>query len=254
MLLIDEELENAKEFMLERDMEAEDDIVLLTPQNVALVEAMIKSDVNFKKAYNSKNGPKGKYIGSSAYWGIKLKEVLLDDINTGDFERIINNFIKAIDNENSTHLNADNHGRDNVKKAICKIDRKKLIEYLKEPKNNNYELIYIIKDAGNNKVNNDKMNEYFSFATKFCHYACYYIFNGQKEADNFSIYDSVMLNNFPKYMKRYKISNNFKIRKCKERDGYKQYIETIDEIICKLNKKISRNGLDHLIWYYHRGM
>ena len=64
----------------------------------------------------------------------------------------------------------------------------------------------------------------------------------------------VMLNNFPKYMKRYKISNNFKIKKCKERDGYKQYIETIDEIICKLNKKISRNGLDHLIWYYHRGM
>ena len=40
-------------------------------------------------------------------------------------------------------------------------------------------------------------------------------------------------------------------------NNYANYISYIDEIRDKASKKyghkISRNGFDHLIWYYHKG-
>ena len=89
------------------------------------------------------------------------------------------------------------------------------------------------------------------------------LFKNEKEADNFSIYDSILKNYLPLYYKYY-VENNEKYEEFKnmlkkddtDRFFYETYLGYIDEIINNIEKKygekISRNGLDHLIWYYHK--
>ena len=91
-----------------------------------------------------------------------------------------------------------------------------------------------------------------SFASKFCHYACLYVFKGNKEADNFSIYDKILETVLPWYWSRFKVGELKKSGKF----NYEEYSEVIDEIRIENSKNgymISRNGLDHLLWYYHKG-
>lgn len=35
--------------------------------------------------------------------------------------------------------------------------------------------------------------------------------------------------------------------------SYREYSEIIDKILDKSGNKISRNGFDHLLWYYYKG-
>lgn len=194
-----------------------------------------------------------KYIGSSSYWLKQLKELYDEDkeqSNEGYFyDNIIENIIISIDNENSTHLNSDGCGREAVKSRIIGV-KDRLMDYLKKPNYNNYELINIIKTP----TNNPKEKNHFSFATKFCHYACLYLFKGKEEADNFSVFDNVVKEKLPIY---YKLYLNEKISVKDYENNYSNYISYIDGIRDKASKKyghkISRNGFDHLIWYYHKG-
>lgn len=87
-----------------------------------------------------------------------------------------------------------------------------------------------------------------AFATKFCHYVCFYVFEGQPEQDNFSIYDNVVAGILPYYAIKYKI--DYKKVDFKK---YSQYIGLVDEIIRRSGSNISRNGFDHLLWYYYKG-
>ena len=41
-----------------------------------------------------------------------------------------------------------------------------------------------------------------SFASKFCHYACMYLFEDRKEQDNFSIYDGILCKVLPSFRQR----------------------------------------------------
>lgn len=89
------------------------------------------------------------------------------------------------------------------------------------------------------------------------------LFKNEEEADNFSIYDSILERYLPLYYKYY-VEDNKKYEELKNelkkidknKIFYKKYMEYIDEIINKVEKKygdrISRNGLDQLIWYYHK--
>ena len=88
-----------------------------------------------------------------------------------------------------------------------------------------------------------------SFASKFCHFSCFYIFEGEEAQDNFSIYDGVVAKALPKYLAYYKLNDRFKI---KDKD-YEGYSKAIDAIIEASGSKISRNGFDHLVWYYFKG-
>lgn len=262
MSLMQNESIASKKYLLETENivfnKRENKVVKLTSDNVARVEAMIRTDSDYKdssdinkKILIDKNG-KVKYIGSSSYWLRQLKELLdSSEIQSSEgftYEQVIGNLVIAIDNENSTHLNSDNVGRQAVKNKIISISKNQLIEYLKYP-NEKYELVNIIQTPKENGERN-----HLSFATKFCHYTCQYLFKDQEIEDNYSIYDNVLKKALPKYIKRY--LNEDVDSKEYENDYclYMRYIDRIRNEAEKLYKiKISRNGFDHLLWYYHKG-
>lgn len=255
MNTIKNEFEEAKKYMLEIDNRI-NTIVKITPKNVAKVEAMIKNDSAYLRSGDKNAKPQTSkkninYPGSSAYWIIQLKDILINGkkISSAEYtyEKCIQEAINAIDRENSTHLNADSVGRKEILDRIIKIEKHKLITLLKEPDKNNYELIRKISEKTSGRREN------FSFATKFCHYMCFYLFEGSQEQDNFSIYDGVLVNALPQYCEKY----NIKFDKKEIRKSYKTYLDIIDKIREKANQeygeRISRNGFDHLIWYFHKG-
>lgn len=77
-----------------------------------------------------------KYIGSSRFWILQLKEIIDTDLKYSSkgfsYEDIIKNIIIAVDNENSTHLNSDKMGRDVVRDRILSLSRTELKELLKD--------------------------------------------------------------------------------------------------------------------------
>ena len=248
MNLIQKEYELSADYRIDTETFDGNEIVKLTRDNVARVEAMIKTDSDYKDSGNSDKK------GSSAYWLKQLEEIIKSkDKNKRTSENfiyadIIYYLVIAIDIENSTHLNSDKIGRRAVADRISKLDIEKLVQYLKKP-SIEYELIDIIQSP---KEEGEK--RHFSFATKFCNYACYNLFKGTKAADNFSKYDSVLEKALPQYVKRY-LGEDVKLKEYK--NNYQQYIKYIDNIREAASKetgeKISRNGFDHLLWYYHKG-
>lgn len=262
MSLINDELYASKKYELDtEEIEYNGEkvrILKLTKDNVARMEAIIKIDSNYRDS-NDKNkeilfdkNNKVKYNGSSSYWLNQLGEIISSNKTISSFgynyEQIIYHLIVSIDNENSTHLNSDKVGREEVTKRVLNIDKDKLIDYLKNPKED-YELVNIIQ-----KPNIKDEKNHFSFATKFCHYLSLFLFNGEDVEDNFSIYDSILKKTLPKYIKRYL---NEDVKEKEYENDYKKYMKYIDDIRESASKiygeKISRNGFDHLLWYYHKG-
>ena len=220
-------------------------LVRLSPDNVARVEAMIHTDSDYKVANDGDNKE------SSAYSIIKLKEYFAENRKKpNEYRRLITEIVERLDKENSTHLNSDGVGREDITNRIVSIKKKKLLEYLRDPEGTNFELIDIIaeKTIPTDKVHHGRIN--LSFASKFCHYMCLQFFDGYREQDNYSIYDSVICRTLPKYVKHY----NLKERNLK---NYREYIKTIDDVIksarTDCDGTISRNGFDHLIWYFFKG-
>lgn len=260
---INKELEKAKEYMLSPILDEEGnsvkdqngiELVELSLDNVSKVEAMIQNDSAYLKASDEKSEPKGKYIGSTAYWVIqKLKPVLLDNITVSDdeYKETLGHIIKSVDRENSTHLNADKYGRDQILERLLKIKKSDFVYFLKEPINSNFKLIDIIAEKTVVPISDIKHHSRtnVSFASKFCHYACFYLFEGKPEQDNYSIYDNIVKQAIPKYLNYYKLHESKKINL----DDYRIYYKTIDEIIKISKSGISRNGFDHLLWYYYKG-
>ena len=241
---------------------------------------------------DSKNHKKGdnyiSYGGSTAYWLIQLKKHLDNGLVTFDknlFEglpesimeqwsvlfmkdvlKVRNNSaeeyslevaiygtVSAIDRENSTHLTSDQNsnkkgnGRIELTKRILKIWGS-IERHLRQ---RHFSLIcYLSK-----KTNNGQGRENYSFATKFCHYACYYWFYGQPEQDNYSICDNVLRKAVAEYANVYGLHKHLNQGKeFTEKDfaNYSLYSEVIDELRNKYGENISRNGFDHLLWYYHK--
>lgn len=215
------------------------ELVALTMNNVALVEAMIRHDSDYSDSRRTGTN-------SSAYWFNELKN------HPKRYEEIIPKCVEYVDKENSTHLNADGVGRETMSQRIVDFGRIALIAFLKDPQPKKYSLINILSEKTQPKdLTKYKARNNFSFATKFCHYACYWIFKGEKEQDNFSIYDSVVAKNLKKYAQHYGVA----VPRKKTTDYasyYAEYIKTIDTIIKKSGNEISRNGFDHLLWYYHK--
>ena len=254
---IKEELDKSIDYMLETTELDGETIVKLTRENVAKVEAMIRNDSAYYKAFDKDAKPikfprkkpeEYKYGGSTAYWVKQLKEILIEgkQKSTDDhsFEKIVTHLVSAIDRENSTHLNADGNGR----KVICKRikdNRENLCKWLKN-EDRKYEIINCLSQ----KTDDDKGRENLSFASKFAHYAAFYLFEGTEFQDGFSIYDGILVRVLPKYMKAY----NIQIKGYKK--NYQNYQKAIDSIIDAAEKeneeRISRNGFDHLVWYYHK--
>ena len=251
MNLIQTELNNAKKKMLDTIPGTE--LVLLSPDNVAIVEAMIQNDSAYLKSSDKKAGPKGKYEGSTAYWMVQLKRAIVDNSSTSvdEYKEILSGAIAAVDRENSTHLNADGVGREEILKRLLEIEKQDFIKYLRDPDGTSLYLVNCISKATNPVGFSPKGHKYkartnVSFASKFCHYACFYLFEGESEQDNYSIYDNVLRKVLPKYVEHYQL-------KRRDLSNYEEYRKTIDDVLKMAVEPISRNGLDHLLWYYFKG-
>lgn len=219
------------------------ELVQLTQENVALVEAMIRHDSDYSNSNDETNST------SSAHCLSKLSSVLFkgSTLSKNEYTKIVFECVSAIDRENSTHLNADGVGREEMTSRIVNIEKKRLLEYLQHPKKQQYELVKILSEKTHPTDSKMKARNNLSFASKFCHYACMYIFKNTEAQDNFSIFDNIVCTNMPKYAKYYNIplSKNYK-------KIYSEYIDIIDKIIKASGDKISRNGFDHLLWYFHK--
>ena len=76
----------------------------------------------FQSNYDSN---KVKRVGSTAFWVLKAKESIKNNFKCVEyqsfrlsFNTIIEYLVVAIDNENSTYLNAKGNGRENITKTI----------------------------------------------------------------------------------------------------------------------------------------
>lgn len=264
-----DEFKSSQQYMLTTEhFDLEDgkgiDLVQLTDKNVAKVEAMIRNDSSYIKSFDknaghtdNKNG-KEVYPGSTAYWITQLGLILNKKECDFSYETVIQNVVSSIDRENSTHINSDGCGRNDLSKRIIEFGKDNLIVSLK-----NRDLELFIKIAEKTQPNDQKHHgrQNISFASKFCHYACFYLFENLEEQDNYSIYDKVIVSVLHYYIKKYEVECKGNLEKLKE-DYIKEYYSSYCDIIDSIREKeasitnttpISRNGFDHLLWYYHKG-
>lgn len=249
MNAIQKELELAKAKMIEEIDFNGKKLVRLTRDNVAIVEAMIRNDSAYIHSSNKNAKPIKQYGGSTAYWMSLLKKVLLSNESTEySYEKIIEYAVESVDRENSTHLNADGCGRSEITVRLKEFDRKELIECLKNP---DYGEMKLVKEIAKKTSAEKRPRKNISFASKFCHYACFYIFEGTDYQDNYSIYDNILRSALPLYLDYYKIREQYDLK------DYGHYRNAVDAIRKKsgieTGTEISRNGFDHLLWYYHKG-
>ena len=244
--LIQDELELAKSKMIDDFSFMGNKLVRLTQENVAIVEAMIRNDSAYIRSSDVDAEPQNKYGGSTAYWMTLLKKYLFEGEQGTklSYESIIKGAVEAVDRENSTHLNADKCGRSEIIDRISKFDKKEFVECLRNPEYKDMKLFTIISDKTKAQ---ERARTNPSFASKFCHYACFYIFEGTEYQDNYSIYDGILKTVLPWYLDYYKIKQVFNLK------DYKQYRNAVDFIREEAEEKLSRNGFDHLLWYYHKG-
>ncbi|MBQ9122844.1 MAG: hypothetical protein IJY10_05055 [Lachnospiraceae bacterium] len=262
MTLHQEELKASAKYLIESVKVQGTDIALLTFDNVARIEAVISLDSNYRNTANAERSPVFKrgsseygYIGSTRYWVEQLrtlyKDVKLAQTMEGHgYECVIEHLIKAIDNENSTHLNSDKVGRVAVKERIINTygTPLELIKALEDIEN--YPLLTLIATPYVKGENN-----HFSFASKFCHYLSLFLFEGEDFEDAYPIYDEVLKQSLPLYASFYL---NETVKPDEYKCDYKKYVRLIDRIrdaaVEKTHEtRISRTGLDHLIWYFHKG-
>ena len=235
---IQEEKELSLRYELSRYSKTKD-LVELTVENVARVEFMIRNNSRYAGQNNK----------STTIWLKKFANALKGEHTQEDYRKIVFEVVSGIDRTNSTHINADGVGREELTERIVKIDKNLLFQYLKSPEKDNYKLIEILSEKTHSAPANPNMHarRNYSFATKFCHYAAFYLFEDEVEQDNFSIYDNVVAKKIDKYAECYKIENPNDIG-C----NYKSFITLVDAIIKKSGNKISRNGFDHLLWYMNK--
>ena len=249
---IQKELVLAKSKMIEEVVFQDKTLAKLTRDNVAIVEAMIRNDsayihstdVNAAPTYNRKG--EIKYGGSSAYWMTQLKAAILADGSDSvySYEDIIKGAVESVDRENSTHLNADKCGRKEITQRLCSFDRAELVECLKDPDHDDMKLIREISRITSAQ---QRARTNPSFASKFCHYACFYVFEGTEYQDNYSIYDGILKAVLPMYLGYFRVGQEYDL------SDYRDYRMAVDAIREASGIEISRNGFDHLLWYYHKG-
>lgn len=251
MNTIEKELQLAKTKMIEEVSYNGKSLAKLTRDNVAIVEAMIRNDSAYIRSSDPNAAPikkrngDFKYRGSSAFWMTHLRHALIDcDEEKYSYRRIITEAVESVDRENSTHLNADGCGRQEIEDRIYNFDRNELIWCLKYPE---YDDLKLIREIARTTSAESRARTNVSFASKFCHYAAFYVFEGTKYQDNYSIWDSILKAVLPFYLGYFGIKDKFNL------NDYGEYRKAVDTVRKASGIEISRNGFDHLLWYYHKG-
>ncbi len=270
-MAIQDELKKSEDYKI-RKVSKDSELAEITQDNVARVEAMISIDSDYRKSGNPNAKPQKKYHGSTAYWVTQLKHILIEgnEVSQDSYTltKILTESVGAINRENSTHLMVG--GADKLfLENFSRIPTKQLLALLKSTDNkekkelidrlNPIVKVTVKRDDGSNYTY-DRSN--YSFTTKFCHYLCLYLFEDSNEQDNYSIYDSVLGGILPEYARVY-LDEDWEKRYLKEElseetfKDYQKYSDIVDEIrkaaATRNSPMVSRNGFDHLLWYYHKG-
>ena len=264
----------------------------LSRENVAKIEAIIKLDSNYAKSSDINAAPRKKNSKDDLDISDLSENELKSDFNSLSYSYggstawwFISGAVAAVDRENSTHLNSTSKvtqnkttpiGRTVITERICR--RCITIGGLKERlKNDDFteegllsklaELIDIdvikeLVDKSSIKCSKERTN--LSFANKFCHYASFYLFDKDEYRDRYSIFDREVGRLLPYYLSSrhlnlnlpatLKITRNMFVNDqgaSKKQVSYALYHECIGQVI--KNSNISRNGFDHLLWYYYKG-
>lgn len=254
-------------------------IPALTRKNADFIEAVVHLDSNYGMDDDIDSKPdkkfdpfthvsqsKGLYCGSSAYWFNEMK-------NGGDYKKCLLGAIISIDRTNSTHLEATKDGRMEMFKIIsgASKDVNELQNELNKPFDSNpkHHLIGLMSiDLPAKGKNGERSN--LSFASKFCSYASAFL--GCR--NQYSKYDNVVSEHLKDYVYHYlgekikknKVQYSSLIKKqystADERLNYvlsiySTYVGYIDAIIERLRSdygtNISKDELDHIIWYGFKG-
>lgn len=211
----------------------------LTEKNVKLINFILKHDSNYKYCENEDR--------------IDSIKSIIENFKKEQNKKNIDEVIKIIDKQNSTHLTVsgnnegNNKGREMTSKYIFyEIGIEKLLSRIKDGDRS------LVDDIAKNSI---KGRYIISFASKFCAYMSRYMF----DSDKFCIYDGVVSKILPYYYYEY-VENNKKItvtNNMVKKNGYGWYINFVDEIIDNVKKEekynITRKDLDHLLWYYYKG-
>ena len=235
MTLIESEHNNSTKYLLDRDSNG---IVVISSDNVARVEAMIAENSRYNDSLNTNNPQSSKVC-------LDCLKRDLDNLPHPKYQTVENS-MRAINRENSTRLSAGELSE--LAKRICALSSSEILEYLGKPttklgpSGEKYYLVsYLRKKTATSKRSG---RENYSFATKFCHYACINFFQGKTEADNFPIIDNVVKAVFPKYAENIVKQIVF--------DDYETFVKNIDDVLNHYKQSISRNGFDHLMWYANK--
>lgn len=265
-LLLMEEEAASKKYVLEE----KDNKVVISKDNVAKVFAMMANSPQYKRAANINNENSSSRLFNNwkkdGYISIADLKFLLERLNAensthtyeSDILQIRDNIIQIANGNIDKKTDNDNIKVDNIKKCLEKA-RLCLVE----------EIIA--------KCNQTPL----SFATKFCHYACVYMFKLDENErdkldenerdrldnarDNFPIFDDIMRKNLGKYSNAWetektkgKLKRNFTPKELADSDSefgisdfYKFYRDCIKTIADENN--VSKTGVEQLIWYYHNG-
>ena len=255
--IIQDELESAKQLF---NFDYYNGVKELCRNNVVIVETMILNDSRYANIYGDKSDTRSKIE--------KLRICI--DLDT------LKSIIEDINKQNSTHTSKREIGvlAERIVKYNQNRKNKGLINFLCEPDKE----FSLIKELSKKIKVNKRERSNFSLAAKICQTLCFVINEGNGYQDNFMKFDNVLKSNLPKYLRAYNISieqilNNekkeiitFNEYKRNKKDGdeeillnwlYKEqkypiYLKMIKLLIEASGNKISKNGLDHLIWYTNK--
>ena len=193
-----------------------------------------KSKENLAKIYEiHKKVEKSPIYGA----GIRLLSYIINTkkLNTDLID--INDKIVIIDALNSTNLQTQKSAVENIANII-----KKCANFDALLKNGDKKAVEIIALANKN----ERIN--FSFATKYCAYHSYYLYD-----DKFSIYDNIVSEILPHYATPFKIKiTSAKLDEMRKKCDYRAFDEIIKEVLdgygLRKEQQIRRK-FDHFLWW-----
>lgn len=243
------------------------DYAAITRDNADIIECVLSYDKMYRKGIGVTAVPKGRFIGSDAYWQEKIAEVKNGACTYKDF---IKHLVESVDRANDTHLNTAINGRKEMAKRVI-ANCKTLSDLKKALSKNPFYMNSGVKDVDPNHILH-KLAEPLpakkggircnvSFASKFCQFASKILNAGYE----YSKYDNIVSKALPVYIDKYlhiKISDRFFLTGGKPFSEktwkYAEYCDYIDEIRKKVNtgksqsQQISREEFDHIVWYTNK--
>lgn len=243
-------------------------LLALTRKNAGFISSIINNfsdesrikepSKNFDPEKNCSSAD-GMYCGSMAYWFEEMKK----DKTNSNFKKNVLGAVIAIDTFNKTHLESCKDGRTKMRDRICNVcrDLNGLVTKLNEPfdSNKSDHLISILTGEIDAKKQDQKRFN-LSFATKFCSYASFFL----TAKATYSIYDSIVSEYLPEYVREYLgkqvPKSSYKILTASNGQDplksrleiYEEYSKKIEEILECLrdsNIRMDKRELDHIIWY-----